>query len=116
MVKIRALLNRVTGGRVGHYSTAEHYSSGPTAKVLDYYQWDRSQDLTCPRCGWSGAGTDGSVNTFDELLDVRCPECDQILLVVGYPTLVEIQAAVRAGDREAIEELAGIEQYRAGAE
>lgn len=114
MVKIRALLNRVTGGRVGHYSTAEHYSSGPTAKVLDYYQWDRAATIVCPRCDWSGPGTRGSVNTFDELLDVRCPLCDQMLLVIGYPTLAQIEAAARTGHREAIEQLAEIASHSRG--
>src|SRR4051794_17669242 len=35
---IRQRLNERTDGRVGLYSTAEHYSGGPGAKVLRYYQ------------------------------------------------------------------------------
>ncbi len=100
MARIRSALNRLTRGRVGLYSTAAHYSSGPSAKVLRYYQYDSGRNFTCSTCGWKGRGDAASSNLFADLFDVRCPECDQMLLVVGYPTFDEIEdAASRAMPR-----------------
>ena len=65
--RARRVLNRLTRGRVGLYSTAEHYSSGPTAKLLRYFQYDENAPLACSRCHWSGSGAEANLNLFDEL-------------------------------------------------
>jgi hypothetical protein len=107
---VRDALNRLTRGRVGLYSTAEHYSSGPSARVLRYYQYDRGNEIGCPSCGWRGRGDQAAEHMFNELFDVRCPSCGMMLLVVGYPTLAEIQEAARQGNAEAQRELVHIEE------
>ena len=104
-VRIRDWLNRQTRGRVGLYSTAEHYSTGPSAKVLRYFQYDDDAPLDCFICDWSGSGRRGAVHYFDELLDVRCPDCGTMLLVVSYPTLTEVREEAKRGNPEAIAEL-----------
>jgi hypothetical protein len=109
MVRIRAFLNKVSNGAIGHYSTAEHYSTGPTAKVLEYFQYDAEHPITCPSCGWSGTGAAGHRGIYDELFDISCPACSTMLLVVGYPTLDQIRAAAGAGNAEAIVWLERIE-------
>jgi hypothetical protein len=88
------------------YTTAMHYSSGPHARVLtDYWtQFDEAAPLACAACGWEGATKDGSMELFDELFDVSCPKCDQMLLVVSYPTLEQTRAAAAAGNPAAEEE------------
>ena len=87
MTAIRERLNEQTGGRVGLYSTAEHYSGGaPRAKVLHFGQYDKKAPLECPACGWSGRGEEGDVESFEEVFDVSCPECDRMLLVVSSAT------------------------------
>ncbi len=101
MRRIRERLNEQTGGQVGLYSTAEHYSGRKGAKVLRYYQYDEQSPVECPACGWSGRGVDGDVNHFDELFDVRCPRCDTMLLVVGWPTLDEMREAAERGNADA---------------
>ena len=83
MVRIRSALNRLTRGRVGMYSTAEHYSKGPAAKVIRYRQFDSRKHLTCPSCGWHGRGDDADMNFFAECADVSCPDCEKMLLVLG---------------------------------
>src|SRR3954447_21287073 len=98
MVRIRALLNRITNGAIGHYSTAEHYSTGPAAKVLEYFQYDAEQPITCPSCSWSGTGAAGHRGVYSELFDVSCPTCSKMLLVVGYPTVDQIRAAAVGGN------------------
>lgn len=84
MAAIRARLNRLTRGRIGLYSTVEHYSSGPAAKVLSYPQYDEDREIECPHCGWRGPAKDGRIELFDELFDVSCRDCGAMLLVVGY--------------------------------
>jgi tetratricopeptide (TPR) repeat protein len=101
MYRIRERLNEKTDGRIGLYSTAEHYSSGPVAKVLRYYQYDKEAPLECATCGWSGRSEEGDVGHFDEVFDVSCPDCDAMLLVVGWPTLEETREAAERGNPEA---------------
>jgi len=87
MTAIRERLNEQTGGKVGLYSTAEHYSGGgPGAKVLHFDQYDKKVPLQCLACGWSGRGEEGDVESFEEVFDVTCPECDKMLLVVSWAT------------------------------
>ena len=47
VARIRSALNRLTRGRVGLYSTGEHYSDGPAAKILRYYQYDPAEEISC---------------------------------------------------------------------
>jgi len=105
MARIRSALNKLTRGRVGLYSTAEHYSGGPSAKILRYYQYDPAKEISCASCGWNGAASQGSQQMFDELFDVRCPSCATMLLIVGYPTFAEIEEAAKRGNEEARQEL-----------
>lgn len=114
MARISDVLNRVTGGRVGLYSTAEHYSRAHTPKVLRYYQYEATAPITCPVCGWRGSGEDADRGMFAELFDLSCPRCDQMLLVVGYPTLGEIEQAARDGNAEARSELTRIREAKQG--
>jgi tetratricopeptide (TPR) repeat protein len=109
MTRIRERLNDQTGGKIGLYSTAEHYSTGPSAKVLSYYQYDDKAELKCPVCGWQGTGADADKNIFEELFDIRCPRCETMLLVVGWPTLDEIRQEASRGNEEAELELERIE-------
>ena len=83
MCRIRERLNDLTDGRVGLYSTAEHYSSGPVAKVILSHQYDEEAPLDRAECGWSGRGEDGHAKRFAGGFDVRCPGCTAMLLVVG---------------------------------
>ena len=57
MARIRSELNKLTRGRVGLYSTAEHYSAGPAAKILRYYQYNSAKEISCAACGWNGAAS-----------------------------------------------------------
>jgi len=105
MARIRSALNTLTRGRVGLYSTAEHYSDGPRTKILRYYQYDAAQEISCSTCGWKGTGSQGAQHMFDELFDVRCPSCGTMLLIIGYPTFPEIEEAAKRGNEEAKKEL-----------
>jgi tetratricopeptide (TPR) repeat protein len=116
MASLRDRLNEQTGGEVGLYSTTEHYSSGPSAKVLRYWQYDRHAELHCPRGDWTGTGEEAVTNLWDELFDVCCPVCDKMLLVVGYPTLEETREEAARGNEEAQRELSRFEDPEAGEE
>ena len=60
--------------------------------------------FACSECGWTGSGSDNE-EMFQELLDVRCPQCDKMLLVVQYPTIGETREAAAAGNQRAVAEL-----------
>ena len=69
------------------------------AEHVGYWAYDRDAPLACG-CGWSGAGADNEEHSR-ELLDVRCPACGTILLIVPYPTIEETRAAAAAGNARA---------------
>jgi hypothetical protein len=77
-------------------------------KHLSYWNYDRQAPLTCPDCGWTGRGPDNEEH-FRDLLDVRCPQCDRMLLIVSYPTDEETRAAAAAGNEAAAAELPIVE-------
>ena len=54
------------------------------AKIIEYKDFDKEMTVTCPVCGWSGIAKD-QINYFEQLLDISCPECDKIILIVEYP-------------------------------
>jgi len=67
-------------------STAERYQVGPSAKRLEYEDYDEEAVLECPACGWRGQAKDGDLETWTEVADVSCPHCSKMLLVISYPT------------------------------
>lgn len=98
----RELLDGLEEGRVDVPSMIEK-------KLLTYWEYDREAPITCPDCGWSGRGADNE-DYFEELLDVRCPECDRMLLIVSFPTAAETRAAAAAGNPQAQAELPNVDQ------
>ncbi len=77
------------------------------ARHLNWYEYDRGEVVEC-ECGWSGPASSAE-NYFREVLDVTCPQCDTMLLVVAYPTHEETRAAAAAGNEEAIRTLPQVE-------
>ena len=59
-----------------------------TARQLRYWDYDPDVAISCSECGWSGPGA-GNEEMFQALLDVRCPQCRNMLLIVSYPTIGE---------------------------
>ncbi|HMU28272.1 MAG TPA: hypothetical protein PKA65_12800 [Solirubrobacterales bacterium] len=84
------------------------------AKQVKYYDYDRSEKVEC-RCGWSGQ-PGAYEDYFHELLDVTCPRCDRMLLIVPYPTRAETEEAAAAGNEEAIAELKRTEERETNAQ
>jgi len=75
------------------------------AQIVNYDDYDRHAIISCPSCDWSGPSADHE-DYFEQLLDVTCPSCDTMLLIVSYPTPDETQAAAPAGNQEAVPEIA----------
>ncbi|UJA20939.1 hypothetical protein HJD18_12440 [Thermoleophilia bacterium SCSIO 60948] len=80
------------------------------AKTISYYAFDRSAPLECP-CGWTGSA-EGNVEYHTELMDVRCPECDRMLAIIGFPTLAQTEAAAKAGSNAAMRDMPTVEAIR----
>lgn len=56
---------------------------------IEYSDYDENAVLECPVCNWKGAPKEiNTMEYYDDLFDVSCPNCDKMLLVVSYP-LVE---------------------------
>ena len=72
-----------------------------TAKHVRYWEYDREATVECYACGWSGRGSQNEEH-FEEVLDVRCPTCEVMLLIVSYPTIGETRAANGAGNEPAV--------------
>lgn len=85
------------------------------AKTIGYWDYDPEALLRCETCGWRGPGS-ANQEPYDTLLDVHCPECDRMLLIVPYPTTKQTRAAAAAGNERAIAELPSYERMEARAE
>jgi hypothetical protein len=58
------------------------------AAIFEYYDdsW-RIQEFRCAVCGWSGRPyEDMRPEGFSELMHFECGACDEILVIVLYPT------------------------------
>lgn len=57
------------------------------APVIEYADYDENMPIECPICHWKGTPkAGGEVNTDSHFaMDVSCPVCDKMLLVVSYP-------------------------------
>lgn len=75
-----------------------------TAKQLRYWDYDPDATIACSECGWAGSGA-GNEEMFEALLDVKCPQCCNMLLMVQYPTVGETREAAAAGNQRAVAEL-----------
>jgi hypothetical protein len=74
------------------------------AASFEYYDdsW-RIQEFRCPVCGWSGRPyEDMRPEGFSELMHFECGACDEILVIVLYPTRELTREAAAAGNAEAI--------------
>lgn len=84
-------------------------------KSISWWDHDRDDHMSCPGCGWTGTGGTDLEEQFPELLEVRCPDCDRLLLMVVFPTLQETRAAAAAGNERALAELPEHEAQHADA-
>lgn len=79
-------------------------------KYLRYWDYTEQEDdpLTCPKCGW--VGLPGKyIKQYDDLFDVCCPKCREMLLIVMFPTIMETREAAAAGNKRAAAELPAME-------
>ena len=74
---------------------------------MNYYDYNKNQILTCKHCLWSGEAKDGSIEYFDQLFVVDCPNCLEppSLIMVDYPTIEETKEAAAKGIEEGLSNL-----------
>ena len=83
-------------------------------RICSYYDDDwRAQHTDYPNCDWSGTPAEMDSEIYRELIEFSCPNCDQILLMVGHPAREEIEHAAARGVEEAIQHLALIRRAEA---
>ena len=58
-------------------------------------------------CGWSGVADDGDDEYYDDLFDVKCPRCFQMLLIVSHRRSRRPSARPREGNPKAQRNLEG---------
>lgn len=62
---------------------AGYFMTNYSAPIIEYKNYNDKMELECPICDWKGLGEVNSDSHF--CLDVSCPICDKMLLVVNYP-------------------------------
>lgn len=77
-----------------------------------YFSGWEGQQQTCSKCGWTGLGSEASVELFTGLLQVDCPECDGRLFLVTMPTAAQIAEASTAGNPQAASMQHGADERR----
>ena len=93
--------------------SAREFSYTGSARIFKWYDVHDSDHFQCP-CGWSGRLTELVIEGFKELVDGSCPNCGQMLMIRGFPTLQEVRQAAARGDPGAVEELSHIEAPKDG--
>ena len=65
---------------------APQFMTAHRADIIEYADYDENTPLECPICHWKGTPkTSEYIEYYDDLLDVSCPVCDKMMLVVSYP-------------------------------
>ena len=69
----------------------------------------RSDRLSCI-CGWEGTSANMQMELHEEVTDYACPACENTLLIVSHPDMQQVQQAAAAGNVEAQQQLALVEE------
>lgn len=69
----------------------------------------RSDRLSCI-CGWEGTSANMQMELHEEVTDYACPACENTLLIVSHPDMEQVQQAAAAGNVEAQQQLALVEE------
>ena len=81
---------------------------------LRYFSDWKTKTFDCPQCRSSYTGEAASVNLFEALFELLCPDCGQRLETVGLPTVAEIRDAANGGNPEAAEMLEDLDSSDTG--
>lgn len=81
--------------------------------IKDYYSagW-RELVLTCEACQWRGDSRGMVMELHNDVTDYACPACENMLLIVTHPSLEQVHAAAAAGNAEALQQVALMEEYQ----
>lgn len=74
---------RFVSGQLNQMAGANFMSETP-AKIIEYKDYDENEVLECPVCGWRGK-SEGNIEYYNDLLDISCPNCGKMILIVNYP-------------------------------
>ncbi len=72
---------------------------------MNYYDYNENEIIHCPVCGWIDEAKNGSIEHYDQMMTVNCPNClddEASLLAIDYPTPEETIKAAALGNSEAI--------------
>ena len=64
---------------------ANEFMAESPAKIIEYEEQKEISGLECPVCHWKGTMEEGVSEYYDMLMDISCPNCDKIILVINYP-------------------------------
>lgn len=71
---------------MSYKATLEDAMRNP-APIIEYADFSREIQLECPECHWRGKAGDGDIEHYEDLMDVSCPGCEKMLLIINYPQL-----------------------------
>jgi len=90
MKRLIALIS--TKGKTSKEVVTEAYNAylkdkeNERARIIEYADYNKNMPLKCPVCGWEGTPKiSGLIEYHNDVLDVTCPKCKKMLLVVAYP-------------------------------
>lgn len=61
--------------------------------------YDVNEKIYQCKCGWSGTMHDGESELFDQLMELYCPQCNEKLDLIEYPTYEETMQASNEGKK-----------------
>lgn len=63
------------------------------AERLTFREYNDEAQVGCESCGWSGSGFDCRAWSERGEVDLHCPQCDAMLLTVGFPGVTLARSA-----------------------
>jgi hypothetical protein len=64
------------------------YGINYPASQIEYIDYNENMPLVCPVCDWKGTPKEsGDIEYYKDLMDVSCPICEKMLLIISYPEI-----------------------------
>lgn len=78
---------RRTAGELQQIGAFELMSRYP-AQIIEYSDYNENMTLQCSLCEWKGTPKESDwIEYYEALMDVSCPNCQKMLLVISYPMI-----------------------------
>lgn len=103
--EVRCAFNNYKKAKSSPKQKGEQPNFKSMAKSVEYYDYDENDVIKCPACSWSGKAKNGEREYYNDLFDVSCPKCNQMILIVPHPLVEDVKKAYDEGNPKAQDDI-----------